>query len=79
MKHKIVSCDCCMKENIEKTLKVKLPVIGHEKGKPVLTAYKMDLCKECANRIANCYYEIANEHGCSGYHAFFVDQQGVNE
>jgi len=58
-------CDCCGTENGQFT-KIKIPIITQTLHTSYLSIRKMDVCIECANRFADLYYKICNEHGRQG-------------
>ncbi len=68
MRHEIIECDCCQKNNIGTAIEVKIPIITKnlKNGKEYLTEKEMDLCVDCANEFARLYYKIANENGGTG-------------
>lgn len=58
-------CDCCGKEDTNEWMKLKLP-IRDLNGKGNLMPSEMDICFECADKIADTYYKTAKENGQSG-------------
>ena len=78
MIRQIISCDCCNRENIGYSLKVKMPIIAHS-DKPGVSVADMDLCNECANKFLQLYYKIAQEHNYSGLHGFYSEEDTDDE
>lgn len=60
-------CDCCQKETVENdVVEVKIPLMCYGDDDAALIPGCIDICTDCANKFAELYYSIANEHNSTG-------------
>lgn len=69
-------CDCCQKEVTKDCIgKLHIPLFNlKEDGIKTLCVEELDICNECAQKFAELYYKIAEEHGSTGLRAFEVTE-----